>query len=131
MISQSSKSCGVAPLRQRNSATFTASSATCTATTQQPISLKALAGKVLERNIDRNLPATEHKTGRNFSSEKEGKVVPVSEVANTPAPCRNCKRLEVINIMGLDIPGCLYDAPGEYSESWKRLPIDLKKCIIH
>jgi hypothetical protein len=46
------------------------------------------------------------------------------------APCRDCKRLEVVNIMGVDVPGCLYDAPGEYSDGWKRLPIALHKCIF-
>ena len=50
---------------------------------------------------------------------------------STPAPCRDCIRFEFVEIMDVDVPGCLYQAPGEYSDGWKRLPNDLERCIIH
>lgn len=49
---------------------------------------------------------------------------------NTPPPCQNCKRLEIIKIMGEHVPGCLYPIKtGEWREGWKRLPKDLEMCI--
>lgn len=47
---------------------------------------------------------------------------------NTPPPCRDCKRLEIIKIMGEQDPGCLYSiTDGEWTEGWKRLPENLGK----
>jgi hypothetical protein len=48
---------------------------------------------------------------------------------NTPAICTNCERLEIVEIMGKPVPGCLYTAPGEYPDGWRRLPDSLKKCM--
>ena len=36
--------------------------------------------------------------------------------AIVPSPCRGCKRLEVIEIMDELVPGCLYQAEGEFPE---------------
>jgi hypothetical protein len=63
------KSCTVALPVERNCATFTDKAATTTATRLQPISLKALANKVLERNKGRNQTATSKETDRNFLPE--------------------------------------------------------------
>lgn len=46
-----------------------------------------------------------------------------------PKPCTACMRLELIDIMGQPIAGCLYPATGEYPEGWRRLPEQLEKCI--
>lgn len=46
-----------------------------------------------------------------------------------PAPCQRCKRLEVIQIMGAAVSGCLYHAAGPYPDGWQRLPADMKKCM--
>ncbi|WP_459946302.1 hypothetical protein [Desulfocastanea catecholica] len=67
MNSPLKKSCAVALPRERNSATFTQKTATAGATNTQPTGLKALACRVLERNKERNSPATTPKTDRNFS----------------------------------------------------------------
>lgn len=53
-------------------------------------------------------------------------------IKNAPTVCRNCKRFEVIPIMGVHVAGCLYEIPGvEFPAGWHRQPLDLKKCIIH
>ncbi len=64
------KSCVVALPIEHNSATFTHKSATSTATTPQPISLKALANRVLERNQTRNFSATSPDKGAQLLHEK-------------------------------------------------------------
>lgn len=47
-----------------------------------------------------------------------------------PLPCLDCSKLEVINILGVDVPGCLYKIAGnKWSEGWKRLPTNLERCI--
>ena len=50
--------------------------------------------------------------------------------AYTPAICTACDQLEVVNIMGKDVPGCLYTAIGEYPDGWKRLPDGIEKCLF-
>ena len=50
---------------------------------------------------------------------------------NDPAACEGCDRYELVEIMGAGVRGCLYTAPGKYSDGWKRLPNDLERCIIH
>ncbi|NTV51275.1 MAG: hypothetical protein HGA69_00360 [Desulfobulbaceae bacterium] len=129
MTGQLLKSCTVALPKGRNYATFQIEGATRGATASQPLGLKALASKALHRNIDRNLPATEQKTDRNFLSEREGKVASVTAVTNTPTPCRDCTLFEFVEIMGADVPGCLYEALEPYPEGWRRLPADLQSCI--
>lgn len=50
----------------------------------------------------------------------------------TPVPCESCDRFEAIEILGAIIPGCLYEiTDSEWTEGWKRLPRDLKRCVIH
>jgi len=50
----------------------------------------------------------------------------------TPPPCRDCRRLDIIEIMGEHVPGCLYRiTEGEWEEGWKRLPEDLEICTHH
>lgn len=66
------KSCAVALPRERNCATEGQSCATDSATGSQPVGLKALANKVLQRNQARNQSATKPENARNFSSEKVG-----------------------------------------------------------
>ena len=61
--------------------------------------------------------------------EGTGENQPCSVVPN---PCRGCRRLEIIEIMGKRVPGCLYQiTEGEWGEGWKRLPEDLTTCIHH
>lgn len=51
----------------------------------------------------------------------------------TPSICRGCPQSEVIVVdEKVAIPGCVQrlDA-GPWAEEWKRLPEDLKKCIVH
>lgn len=50
---------------------------------------------------------------------------------STPEPCKSCNRFEAVEIQGMAIPGCLYTAPGPYSDGWRRLPADLDKCLFH
>jgi len=68
----------------RNSATFHRLSATCSATTPQPLSLKALASKVLERNAYRNMHATLPDNGAQLSPLIEAKKLrTISELGKT------------------------------------------------
>jgi len=53
------------------------------------------------------------------------------KIESAPAVCRNCPRLEAVEIQGERVLGCLYQATGEFSEGWRRLPADLRKCIFH
>jgi TubC N-terminal docking domain len=46
-----------------------------------------------------------------------------------PDLCKDCPRLEIVNIMGTDVPGCLYLAPGEYTDGWRRLPQGIEECL--
>jgi len=48
---------------------------------------------------------------------------------STPAPCRDCSRVEVLTIMGKAVAGCLYLADGEFSEGWRRIPAGTERCI--
>lgn len=49
-----------------------------------------------------------------------------------PPPCRGCGRLEIVEIMGTAVSGCLYQvADSEFAAGWKRLPVDIEKCIHH
>jgi hypothetical protein len=51
---------------------------------------------------------------------------------STPEVCKGCHRFDAVVIKGVDVPGCLYQiTDGEWSEGWKRLPLDIKWCIIH
>ena len=64
--------------------------------------------------------------------EAGGEVLAAWQPGETRSPttCSNCDRLELVEIMGADVPGCLYEVPGaEFSEGWKRLPADMKKCV--
>ncbi len=45
------------------------------------------------------------------------------------AVCQGCPQLEIMEIMGKPVSGCLYTAPGEYPDGWRRLPDSLKKCM--
>jgi hypothetical protein len=55
-----------------------------------------------------------------------------NKIDNTPPPCRDCRRLEILEIMGSPVPGCLYPiSEGEWRQGWKRLPEDLRICIHH
>lgn len=45
--------------------------------------------------------------------------------------CRDCPRLEAVEIQGVQVLGCLYPAEGEFPEGWRRLPADPMKCIFH
>jgi hypothetical protein len=139
------KSCGVAFPIERNCATSDTQGATAPATYPQPMSLKSLASKVLQRNQERNLSATSQEIDRNFSPENEPQKLRVAAPMtldgmtdrqpatnnSTPAPCRDCNRVEILTIMGEDAAGCLYPAAGEYPEGWRRLPGSLTRCIWH
>lgn len=46
-----------------------------------------------------------------------------------PLVCRGCKRLESLSISGKNAHGCLYQALGEYSDGWRRLPANLERCL--
>lgn len=48
-----------------------------------------------------------------------------------PAICHGCTRLEVIEILGGMVAGCLYLAPGQYFDGWRRLPADLSECLFN
>lgn len=43
--------------------------------------------------------------------------------------CVGCERLEVVEIMGELIPGCLYQAQGNFPEGWRRIPAGTARCI--
>lgn len=51
--------------------------------------------------------------------------------ASTPVPCQGCTRLKAVEILGSVVNGCLYIAPGQYFDGWRRLPADLTKCLFH
>jgi hypothetical protein len=46
-----------------------------------------------------------------------------------PAACCVCTRLEVVEIMGRPVAGCLYLAQAPYSDGWRRIPANLKNCL--
>ena len=146
------KSCGVALPIERNCATFDIKTATVGATTTQPISLKSLASKVLQRNQERNSPATGQEIDRNFSPENGPQKLRVADPAEkeksescgvaittmrnsatsdgeTPAPCCSCNRLELVEILGRMVAGCHYRAQEPYPDGWRRLPADLNACF--
>ena len=51
---------------------------------------------------------------------------------NSPKPCQNCNRLDVLLIGGKPIAGCVRQLDeGPWQEEWHRLPADLQKCIFH
>lgn len=56
-------------------------------------------------------------------------LIPGKDTADAPAVCRGCTRFEVVDILGKQIPGCLYIAPGQYFDGWRRLPVNLRKCL--
>ena len=122
------ESCGVAFPRERTSATFTPPGATGTATPRQHTDLKALAIKVLQRNQGRNSTATTQKSDRNLSVEiARPDSTPATEVV--PEVCRGCPRVEVLSLAGQSVPGCQYLAEGEFTDGWRRLPADPRRCI--
>jgi hypothetical protein len=53
----------------------------------------------------------------------------LTDPPNTPKICTNCERLEIVEITGKLVSGCLYTAPGDYPDGWRRLPDGLKKCM--
>lgn len=53
-------------------------------------------------------------------------------VLTSPVPCRACKRLETIFFLGEPLHGCVRKLEnGPWVEEWKRIPRDLKQCMIH
>ncbi|NTV51281.1 MAG: hypothetical protein HGA69_00390 [Desulfobulbaceae bacterium] len=48
---------------------------------------------------------------------------------NTPRICTKCERLDIAEIMDEPVPGCLDTTSGEYTDGWKRLSVDLVKCL--
>lgn len=96
------------------------------ATTLQSTSLKVLACNVLRRNQGRNSAATSQKSECHFSAEIDP---PPATSANAAEICRGCSRLEVVEIFGKPVAGCLYVASGHYDDGWKRLSSDLQKCL--
>jgi hypothetical protein len=55
-------------------------------------------------------------------------LAPRKDSAGSPPPCQGCTRLDIVDIMGMAVPGCLYLATGEFFDGWRRLPMDLTKC---
>jgi hypothetical protein len=110
-----SKSCVVAFNTECNSATPDQTDATHSATSTQPVSLKALAEAVLMRNQASNSCATKSGNTRNIAQEK-GPL----KLRALPSWCRaDCSCLETIEGHG---PGCvrqLTSAP--WQEEWRRL----------
>ena len=49
----------------------------------------------------------------------------------TPAPCEGCSRFKAVSIIGKLVSGCLYLAPGEFFDGWRRIPGNLDACIWH
>lgn len=128
MSTSTYESCKVAYSRKRNSATFTPPGATGTATTPHQTDLKSLASRVLQRNQGRNSTATTQKADRNFSVDTaRPDATPVTEVV--PDVCRECPRVEVLTLAGHPVPGCQYLAEGEFTDGWRRLPADTRRCI--
>jgi hypothetical protein len=143
------ESCAVAHPMQRNTATFDQKNATSSATTPQLTTLKALAGKVLRRNSDRNHNAPGehiHRNSTTFNTPKKEscavalyrdrntatfeKTAPIMGAKNTiPTHCMSCGRLDTLTISGEEIPGCLYIAQGRYFDGWRRIPADIETCI--
>ena len=56
-------------------------------------------------------------------------LVPRRDSASPPTVCQVCTRLEVVKILSRPVPGCLYTATGEYTDGWKRLSVNLMKCL--
>lgn len=68
------------------------------------------------------------------TDRQPGKIIPENAAEltgspNTPALCANCEWMEMVVIMGRPVSGCLYTAPGEYPDGWKRLSVNLMKCL--
>ena len=82
----------------------------------------AVAGEGKKKN---DCVSTELQSERSISVNSVKSTI----ITNTPSICANCERLELVEIMGSPVPGCLYTAPGEYADGWKRLPVTLRKCL--
>jgi hypothetical protein len=122
------KSCAVALPIERNSATFTHKSATTTATRPQPISLKALANKVLERNSYRNLNATSPDNGAQLLRENEPqKLRIISALGNeedrlqdSPAWTRGPgEPARQINCQAFEHNGVMMSTHSEHCREWQ------------
>jgi hypothetical protein len=60
---------------------------------------------------------------------REGLIALLTWRKIAPGCCRECERLEIVKIMGHNVPGCLYRSQGQFAEGWRRLPADAMKCI--
>ncbi|KAB2891404.1 MAG: hypothetical protein F9K32_04575 [Desulfobulbaceae bacterium] len=80
--------------------------------------LKVIGGKAVIENLTPII-----------RENKVGLIATIIERESAPACCQNCKRLEIITVMNLNTPGCLYPATGEFSEGWRRLPEGMKQCL--
>ncbi len=73
--------------------------------------------------IDKWLPA--------IREHKSALLAELSPRQTTPAPCKDCPRLETVDIQGVSIPGCLYQAfDSEYPDGWRRLPVGIDNCLF-
>jgi hypothetical protein len=102
--------------------------------------MKYLARLKSETSLSKELPKLSKGQSEAFGSFgsdpsrhifKNELPVLTSPLLKSLAICQSCNRLDLVEIMGADVPGCLYDAGGDYPDGWKRLPLDMKRCIIH
>ncbi|MFH0782521.1 MAG: hypothetical protein V2B20_11315 [Pseudomonadota bacterium] len=75
--------------------------------------------------MGRHIP--ENESG--FQVSKPAEAVGLDSV---PDICRGCDRIEIVNIMGKPIPGCVYPiTSGAWTEGWRKVRKDLNKCLWH
>lgn len=118
------KSCVVAFPKECNCATFPLTNATINATAPQPISLKALAAKVLARNQPCNRDATNTKQPCNFlSKDTPQKLHSLDHCNHDEAALPSWCRADCLGMESIDLPneggtaGCVHPITG----TWRRL----------
>jgi len=66
----------------------------------------------------------------NESDSQVSKPAEAIELKLAPAICRACDRIEIVNIMGKPIPGCVYPiTSGPWAEGWRKVRKDMRKCL--
>lgn len=150
-MSNISKSCTVAFPTECNHATSNHTDETTPATPAQPTSLKALAEAVFRRNQMRNSCATNAEKQCNLSPQNnhtelhpvetsciekpqntKTRTVSVAREGKTETPisCEGCPALELLDVAGVMVAGCVKTLPpsSPWAEEWLRIPEGLTAC---
>ncbi len=74
--------------------------------------------------VDKWLPAIRQNKGAILAA-----LASAHKVEKTSSVCRDCNRLEWLELQEGQVAGCLYSAALPYTSGWRRLPDDLKGCL--